>query len=125
MSTGPGYCDCCTLWRDTLPYHHDAHDDSGDSWDYCRACWDEGCDLRSCSLPPEYGKGLAGEKCLKFASPESHMAAWTCSLRKGHAGDHVAYRLHNLDADILGSWEDTVTDDEVAAAIASITRASI
>lgn len=42
-------CDCCGRNVPT-PFHHDAHDDSGDSWDYCQECYDTGCDLRECSL---------------------------------------------------------------------------
>lgn len=44
-------CDCCGRKVPT-PFHHDAHDDSGDSWDYCQECYDTGCDLVSCSLRP-------------------------------------------------------------------------
>lgn len=44
-------CDCCQFQRTELPYHHDAHDDSGDSWDYCQQCYDIGCDLVTCSYP--------------------------------------------------------------------------
>lgn len=42
-------CDCCGRQVPT-PFHHDAHDDSGDSWDYCQECNDKGCDLVTCSL---------------------------------------------------------------------------
>lgn len=47
----PLVCDCCCKTRDRLPFHHDAHDDSGDSWDYCQSCDDAGCELVSCALP--------------------------------------------------------------------------
>lgn len=43
-------CDCCGQQRQKLPFHHDAHDDSGMSWDYCQECYDTGCDLVTCSL---------------------------------------------------------------------------
>lgn len=43
-------CDCCGQNREKLPFHHEAHDDSGDSWDYCQECYDAGCDLTTCSL---------------------------------------------------------------------------
>ena len=46
----PIICDCCRQQRTSLPYGHDAHDDSGDHWDYCQECHDTGCDLETCSL---------------------------------------------------------------------------
>jgi hypothetical protein len=42
-------CDCCGRNVRT-PLHHEAHDDSGDSWDYCQDCNNAGCDLVTCSL---------------------------------------------------------------------------
>lgn len=43
-------CDCCGLARLALPFHHDAHDDSGDSWDCCQECEGAGCDLIECNI---------------------------------------------------------------------------
>lgn len=43
-------CDCCQLARPALPFHHDAHDDSGNSWDYCQECENAGCDLIDCNI---------------------------------------------------------------------------
>lgn len=43
-------CSCCNLARPELPFHHEAHDDSGRFWDYCQECENAGCDLIDCNV---------------------------------------------------------------------------
>jgi hypothetical protein len=44
------HCDCCNRIART-PYHHDNHNPPYDSYDYCEACYNVGCDgPGDCSL---------------------------------------------------------------------------
>lgn len=38
---------------------------------------------------------------------------WSCSLHKGHFGDHVAHQSHDLRAPVLMLWESKEEVDKV------------
>lgn len=51
------YCECCERHVPT-PFHHDDHNPPYDGYDYCRDCYDQGCDGPTgnfgCSLPDKF-----------------------------------------------------------------------
>jgi hypothetical protein len=47
-----------------------------------------------------FAKLRCDEKATSFIIP----GAWTCSLEKGHAGDHEFHAGHDLDATLVYQW---------------------